>query len=129
MWLYSDVEDYVFYAGETNWNPIPGATNASYTINYELCQSRWFLRCSRRSGCNDWPGESNVVRVRINPVPVVGINVDANCVKLYACAASVTANVTSGGTAPFSYVWNTGATTQSITGICNAGVFSVTVTD
>lgn len=43
------------------------------------------------------------------------------------CDGSVTANPV-GGTAPFSYFWNTGATTSSITGLC-PGLFSVTITD
>ncbi|MBK6889502.1 MAG: SprB repeat-containing protein [Sphingobacteriales bacterium] len=39
--------------------------------------------------------------------------------------ASVTA---SGGTPPYTYLWNTGATTSSISGLV-AGTYSVTVTD
>ncbi|MDM1363132.1 BspA family leucine-rich repeat surface protein, partial [Myroides marinus] len=40
-------------------------------------------------------------------------------------AATVTP---SGGTAPYRYVWSTGATTQSITGLA-AGIYTVTITD
>lgn len=40
---------------------------------------------------------------------------------------TATVNVT-GGTAPFSYKWSTGATAQTITGL-SANAYSVTVTD
>ncbi|WP_428979179.1 DUF7507 domain-containing protein [Flavobacterium cupriresistens] len=51
-----------------------------------------------------------------------------NATTAQGCAdgkASVTAT---GGTLPYSYLWNTGATTASITGL-TAGAYSVTVTD
>lgn len=44
-----------------------------------------------------------------------------------ACDGSITALVT-GGTQPYSYLWSTGATTSSITGLC-AAYYSLTVTD
>lgn len=44
-----------------------------------------------------------------------------------SCNGSATANP-SGGTAPYSYLWNTGATTQSIINV-PAGTYSVIVTD
>ncbi|MFN5400945.1 MAG: T9SS type A sorting domain-containing protein, partial [Bacteroidota bacterium] len=102
MWLYSDVEDYAFNPGNTWWTPIAGASNASYTVDYELCNSRWFVRCSRRSGCNDWPGESNVVRVRVKPVPVVTL-----ASSIEACAGPCTGSISIGvsGVPSYSVIW------------------------
>ena len=44
-----------------------------------------------------------------------------------ACTGELTASV-QGGTFPYSYSWSTGATTQTVTGLC-AGTYSYTVTD
>ncbi|HLP21343.1 MAG TPA: choice-of-anchor L domain-containing protein, partial [Chitinophagales bacterium] len=44
-----------------------------------------------------------------------------------AASASLTANAT-GGTAPYTYLWNNGAVASSLTGVA-AGIYNVTVTD
>ncbi|CCH51821.1 adhesin AidA-related [Fibrisoma limi BUZ 3] len=52
-------------------------------------------------------------------------------VQAVACAGGATGTISltvSGGTAPYSYSWNTGATTQNLTGL-TAGTYQVTITD
>ena len=44
-----------------------------------------------------------------------------------SCDGSATANV-SGGTSPYNYMWSSGATAQTINGLC-AGVYTVTISD
>ena len=46
----------------------------------------------------------------------------------YNCLLSIGA-VVSGGSAPYNFVWNTGATSQVINNLCNPGLYSVFVTD
>lgn len=49
----------------------------------------------------------------------------ANCTGTQAGTVSITAT---GGTAPYAYLWNTGATTQNLTNV-NPGSYTVTITD
>lgn len=44
------------------------------------------------------------------------------------CTGTATADV-AGGTAPFNYLWNNGATTDSTGGLCGDSTYTVTVTD
>ena len=56
---------------------------------------------------------------------VIGTATEANC---FGCATgSVTTTIT-GGTTPYTYLWNNGSTTQHLTNI-TAGTYSLTVTD
>jgi hypothetical protein len=57
------------------------------------------------------------------------VNADSTNVTCFGLTdGTATANIVSGGTSPFSYLWSTGGTTATITGL-GAGVYTVTVTD
>ncbi len=109
----------------SQWNVISGATGLTYNPS-TIYQTTCYIRCSRREGCTNYVGESNIVTMTIVPEIVV------NCVKTSGnCSngnmGSMTANV-NGGTGPFTYAWSNGSTTSSISNL-SAGSYSVTVTD
>lgn len=82
----------------------------------------YFVTVMDAGGCN----RNAKVTVASNAGFTIGINsTNATC---GASNGSATATVTSGGRAPFTYKWNTGASTNAITGI-GAGTYTVTVTD
>jgi len=60
-----------------------------------------------------------------NPVNATTSSTAVSCVG--TCDGTVTVTAI-GGTAPYSYVWSTGASTTSVNGLC-AGTYTVTVTD
>jgi gliding motility-associated-like protein len=71
-------------------------------------------------------GSNDSLAIVNEPGPItVNSNVtDANC---GSCDGAITVTPV-GGVAPFTYLWNTGATTATITNLC-AGVYNVEVTD
>lgn len=100
-----------------NWSN--GQTGTTAT---GLSVGDYFVTVTDAGGCN----RTAKVVVPSNAGFTIGINkTDASC---GANNGSATASVTSGGRAPFTYKWNTNATTAAITNI-GAGTYTVTVTD
>lgn len=66
-----------------------------------------------------------VASVSTGPVTTISLDSTIQCNGFSDAGLTAT---TSGGTAPYSYLWSNGASTASITGL-SAGVYSVTVTD
>ena len=111
--------------GNNGWVVIPGANGETYDPGM-VTESTCYIRCARRSGCTTYVGESNVICVTVNPEPVATCSsTNGDCNNGNSASASVSA---SGGTAPYTYLWSTGATTMSISNL-TAGSYSVTVTD
>lgn len=100
-----------------NWSPGGQSTDSIGG----LCPGTYFATVTDAGGC------ITVQQVTIstsNPITATASSTNATCGQ-----CNGTASVTpSGGTAPFSYVWSNGATTQSVTGLC-AGVYQVLITD
>jgi len=114
------VSSIVWYQNNTG-NPIPSA-NGSTTL---LVSSAGTYFCSVQSanGCIRY---SNQVVVNfVNPPSLLTGSVDEHC-ELSNDGAGIA--FPQGGTAPYTYLWSTGGTTQSITGL-DAGTYTVTVTD
>lgn len=74
-------------------------------------------------GCSD----TFLLDVVVNPNPVIALtptNITCNGV----CNGSIALNFTTATTAPYTYAWSSGQTTQNLSGLC-AGSYNVTVTD
>ncbi|MCB0396158.1 MAG: gliding motility-associated C-terminal domain-containing protein, partial [Flavobacteriales bacterium] len=102
------------------WNDVSGQTTATAT---GLCAAVYTVTVTDAAGCtlvdmvtlNDNGGPTTLGEVITN----AGCNGD--------CDGTITLTP-SGGIQPYTYLWNTGETTTSLTGLC-AGAYSVSVTD
>ncbi|MEN9638322.1 MAG: hypothetical protein RLZZ262_190, partial [Bacteroidota bacterium] len=96
--------------GIGTWTAIPNSNSATYDSGV-LTQSTYFRRCSRRSGCTPWAGESNDILVTITGPccdnVTNGGEIGSN---YYGCGSydpPAFANITapSGGTGTLEYQW------------------------
>ena len=95
-------------------------TATTQTIN-NLAAGNYTVTVTDNTGC------SSVATTTINAVGSLTISLTSTNAACGIANGTVTATPTS-GTAPFTYLWNTGATTQTI-GTLAAGTYSVTVRD
>lgn len=100
----------------TSANPTIASAAVAHTGTYQVIYTT-------PGGCKDTFQLAAVV----NPNPVINLaGTNLSCAT--PCNGSVALNFTTTTTAPYTYLWNNGATTQNISGVC-AGTYSVTVTD
>jgi hypothetical protein len=102
----------------TTWSTFPAQTGV--TAN-NLSTGTYSFLVTDANGC------TRNGSVTILPVNVIAANITGTDASCTLSNGSATASP-SGGSAPYSYLWNTGATTAGITGLA-AGGYSVTVTD
>ncbi|KAF0193881.1 MAG: gliding motility-like protein, partial [Bacteroidetes bacterium] len=87
-----------------------------------LCAGNYAVTVTDANNCKS----TATVTIKEPPaLSAITAKVDVKCFGGNDGAASVTAN---GGVAPYTYKWNTGATTQGITGL-TVGIYAVTVKD
>lgn len=112
----------LFATGGTSYGWNTGATTASITQTLNTVGNTIFnVQVTDANGCAAMT--SQTITVRANPV----VNATGTNVSCYGGNnGTATANATIGG--PFTYVWNTLATAQTITGLTPA-VYSVVVTN
>jgi hypothetical protein len=71
LWLSSNIPVYNG-PGDPNWLPIPNSNSANYNPG-PIGQTTYYIRCARRQGCPDYPGESNIVAKKITAYPLTQI--------------------------------------------------------
>jgi gliding motility-associated-like protein len=86
-----------------------------------LCAGTYSVTVVDADGCN------TVLPVTINNPAAIQLNPQVVQPSCGLCNGSVSASPT-GGNGPYTYVWSTGATSSSVSGLC-PGVYSVQVTD
>ncbi len=59
LWLKSDIT-MEYYPGHPAWTEIPNSNSPDYDPGV-ITKTTYFIRCTRRSGCDSYPGESNIV--------------------------------------------------------------------
>lgn len=108
-----------------DWVEISGAFNKRYSPG-TLTETTYFVRLARASNCTSFE-PSNVITKTVNPMVSLslGSKTDASCKG--GTDGSISIDVT-GGTAPFTYLWNSGQVTEDISEI-GAGAYSLIVTD
>ncbi|MDQ3046519.1 MAG: SprB repeat-containing protein, partial [Bacteroidota bacterium] len=104
-----------------NWLPGTPAGDGTPTIT-NLCIGTYSVIVTDLNGCID----TGVV-VITQPPQLVAATMFTNVTCNGACDGTATANP-SGGTPGYTFLWNTGATTATITGLC-PGTFTLVVTD
>lgn len=112
----------------TDWTEIPDANSINFSPG-ELTETTYFIRLSRRYGCLDYGGVSNIVTITIGTeiIPSLAGN-DATC--MGANNASVSVSNINGGVPGFTYQWDDAdnSTTDAILDSA-PGTYSLTVTD
>ncbi len=96
-----------------------GATTSSIS---SLCAGIYKIVVTDKNGCKD---SANVTITQPSPIVITTSQTNVKCNG--DCNGTASATV-SGGTAPYTYKWNTGATTTSISGLC-PGTSRIVITD
>jgi gliding motility-associated-like protein len=115
----------IWSGGNGTFSPGNTALNATYTpTQAEVLAGSVNLTLTTLSN-SSCPEDSDVMTIFI--AQPIQVTIAAPSFVCYNQNSTLTANIT-GGTPPYTYLWNTGATTQSITNQ-PPGTYTVTVTD
>ena len=100
-----------------------GAAQTTATAS-NLCPGTYTVTVTDANGCTE------TVTITVNPLLCTGYSVAVNVTGLtcFETADGTATAVVTGGTSPFTYSWDNGGSTPTISGL-NAGTYTVTVTD
>ncbi|MEM6321746.1 MAG: hypothetical protein AAF960_29065, partial [Bacteroidota bacterium] len=85
------------------WQIIPGANGPSYDPT-PISQTTYYGRCSRRSGCTEYVGETNVITKAIS---CCNLNIAINPTNSTVCPGESLALSVTGADTSFTYSWTT----------------------
>ena len=102
------------------WTTTPPQNTAITTSS--LAAGVYIVNVTDNIGC------SGSTTVTLTNPPAIVASVTTLSTTCTGSIGAATASVTSGGTAPYNYVWNTGAITQTINNLAQ-GVYSVAISD
>ena len=100
-------------------NPI-GGNNATIS---DLCPGQYEITVTDANGCSSEPDTADILNAL--PLDIVFTSSSPDCYDI--CNGEITATPTN--STGFNYAWDHGPTTQTVTGLCVAGDYIVTVTD
>lgn len=104
------------------WSPAPGSGQGTASIGGLVGGTSYTVTVDD-AGCTD----VLTINIGTNPDPTAATALDADVLCPGDCNGEATATMT-GGTSPFTYLWNNAETTQQATGLC-VGSSNVTITD
>lgn len=103
LWMKSTVPVYNG-PGDPNWSPIANSNSANYNPG-PINQTTYYIRCARRAGCPDYPGETNIVSKTLTPNPLAQI-IDAPITICTSIGDRFEAAIAGGGA---TYSWDFGS--------------------
>ncbi|MDX1348590.1 MAG: SprB repeat-containing protein, partial [Putridiphycobacter sp.] len=107
------------------WVTMSSETNETFDPGL-ISETTEFRRCARNQGCIPYPAESNIITITINQGPTAtAASTDITCNGSADGTGSMTV---SGGTMPYTYAWDNGATTANLTNLA-PGTYVGTATD
>lgn len=126
LWLMSTITP-VYIQGSPDWIEIPNSNSPNYDPGV-ISETSYFIRCVRRTNCEDYLGESNVITIAITESPIINIDNIQNVLCFDAPTGSIQITV-SNGVAPYSYDWNNDIGVVEDPENLTPGLYTVTVTD